>query len=66
MLLTKSIKGKNLDPQEQSPGVLYQKFQKNTRSDIKIQKYSSIQVFKYAIFKYSSILVFKYTSIQVY
>ena len=26
MLMTKSIKGKNLDPQEQSPGVLYQKY----------------------------------------
>ena len=26
MLMTKSIKGKNLDPQEQSPGVIYQKY----------------------------------------
>ena len=26
---------------------MFKKFQKNTRSDIKIQKYSSIQVFKY-------------------
>ena len=33
-----------------------EKFQKNTRSDMKIQKYSSIQVFKY-----SSIQVFKYS-----
>ena len=45
------------------------KFQKNTRSDMKIQKYSSIQVFKYSsihVFKYSSIQVFKYSSIQVF
>ena len=49
------------------------KFQKNTRSDMKIQKYSSIQVYKYIsilvikysiqVFKYSSILVFKYSSL---
>ena len=43
--------------------------QKNTRSDIKIQKYSSIQIFKYlsiqvSSIKYSSIQVFKYSSIQ--
>ena len=36
------------------------KFQKNTRSDMKIQKYSSIQVFKYL-----SIQVFNYSSIQL-
>ena len=40
-----------------------EKFQKNTRSDIKIQKYSSIQVFKNAIFKYSIIQV---CNIQVF
>ena len=36
-------------------GFIRQKFQKNTRSDIKIQKYSSIQVFKYSSMQYSSI-----------
>ena len=45
------------------------KFQKNTRSDMKIFKYSSIQVFKFSsiqVFKCSSIQVFKYSSIQVF
>ena len=38
-------------------GNLYKKkFQKNTRSDMKIQKYSSIQVLRY-----SSIQIFKYS-----
>ena len=40
---------------------IYKKFQKNTRSDMKIFKYSNIQVFKY-----SSIQVFKFSSIQVF
>ena len=46
-----------------------EKFQKNTRSDIKIQKYSNIQVLNYRsiqVFKYSSIQVLKYSSIQVF
>ena len=46
-----------------------EKFRKNTRSDMKIQKYLSIQVFKYStsqVVKYSGIQVFKFSSIQIF
>ena len=47
----------------------YKKIQKNTRSDIKILKYLSDQVFEYSS-KYSSkyliIQVFKYSNIQIF